>query len=310
MRYLLIAESDIGVRCSEHLSTELKRYDIRAEIKNVNIKDFKSSDFKDWLPEIIVHIGPFYTRPNYRRWRKFGVSTCLLLIGNEKLKINSIKRIFDLVLATTPLDYEFLKETVESDYVGSPISDLVRKHEFDLEQSISQQSVGIIGARDQNISTSRWTLLKKIISSFPSVEFKITTSIPNADRLKAFTNVQLECRSHYDLIKNVNAAFTLDTISSLECIFLNCPQIHISDKKWTFGERPAFLINKLAGQEVIKSTSNRIEIETELKRTLQDHEYCATMLAGYQGIMEKIGLEPTFRKAGQLLAEWTEEKST
>ncbi|WP_436517504.1 hypothetical protein [Ekhidna sp. To15] len=327
MNYLIITSSPESKDCAEILTEEIRRFDIRAEIYcNSNSETTKVSEdglefeiaYSPIKPtfiqaikfDLLVVIGESFDRNLIRRIKNQGGKTCYFLqTANYNTGIRSHRRAlksFDKAFVDLPI-YDSVPK---SEIIGHYLNDTIRKYEFSQTDS-EGLVIGIVIGEHRNLN--RLIYFVKIFSKrIKSCQWNIHSSLANEVIRSKLDSLNVNLNSNkLDTLKNSNAVIVDSEIDSIAAAFMNCPQISISGKHGLLGftktEKP--LVNEILGQNVVKNFKpNQFDlIQEELNLLLNNHEYCASMLASYQDFKNKIGTQPVVRTAAQTLVNWMEE---
>ena len=311
MNYKIIAQEGLGAVCARYLSEEIRRFDVRADIEI----DSDKSAIQPAGTILIIGTSSFI-----RSWSKRARNAKWLfafwLPGSNEGKplparnVNPQLRFF-LTLPNV-VSSSTLKR-IKADYVGNPLVDILRKHEYDSDFN-EQEDVHVVALllnANRNKVPFYLNSIRSVAKSLPQIVFVVKcddTQKVKSD-LANISNVRVVHDSKYELLKRANAAIVTDPITTLEVALANCPQLMIAPQanwRWFFESKIPPIVNDIGERSIVKKLSTADAIEKELMKILQEHQYSASILAGYQLVREKIGMEPCFRKTAQLIIETIE----
>lgn len=304
MKYLLIADENLAKQIAPYIIREIERHDVRAEIKletsiNLRVKTY------DKFPDIVLQVGAIRRKKNYKHFKKSGSKLCYLSLERNNDRSGSIRN-FDLILNTLPVLIDKRPRFSSHEYVGHPMIDLVRLHEFtDYALDPYKQNVVIIAGSSSRKSLR--SLLRSLSASNNDINF-----IVSSKEEKTNERINVDSRFKYvkglelELLKDCNACIVFDDRSSILASFLNSPQVIVKPNSSFFKKSDNPLLNELLSRNLMtpKKPSN---VLNEVSRLLNDHEYSASILNSYQELREVIGAEPCFRKIGRVLADFIED---
>lgn len=304
MKYLLIADENLAKQIATYITREIERHDVRAEIKLETSINLKKKAY-DWFPDTVLQIGTIRSKKNYKHFKKGGSKLCYLSLERNNGRSGSIRN-FDLILNTLPDKIDEHPRFSPHEYVGHPMIDLVRLHEFtDYVLDPYKQNVVIIAGSSSRKSLR--SLLRSLSTSNSDINFIVSS---NDEKPNSGINVDSRFRFvkdlEFELLKDCNACIVFDDRSSLLASFLNSPQVIVKSGCSFFKKSDSPLLNELLGRDLMTPMKSS-NVMNEVSRLVNDHEYSAFILNSYQELREVIGTEPCFRKIGSVLIDFFED---
>ncbi len=261
--------------------------------------------------------------------KKKGIKTCYYISPKiwawKGHRIHRIKRDIDKMFVILPFEVDYYKKKkFEVDYVGNPLIDAIKDHEFDHSFQVKEEVAHIAvlpGSRKQEISASV-EVIRQVAKQAPDYQFLIA-GVDNVDNdlyapYRRIPNADVIFDKTYEILKKANAAIVTSGTATLETALLNCPQVVVYRAnpvsifivrllvkiKWVS------LVNLIAQKEVVKEliqeNYNAKAVLEELNLMLNDHQYCAGIMGDYQELRDKIGAEAASKKAAGMLVNWLE----
>ena len=304
MKYLLIADESLAKQIAPYIIREIERHDVRAEILLETSRNLKDKTY-DKFPDIVLQVGTIRRKKNYKHLKKGGSKLCYLSLERNSGRSASIRN-FDLILNTLPEQIDERPRFSSHEYVGHPMIDLVRLHEFtDYALDPYKQNIVII------VGGSSGKSLRSLLRSLSSTNNNINFIVSSKEE-KPNTGVNVDSRFKYvkglefELLKDCNACIVFDDRSSLLASFLNSPQVIVKPNSSFFKKSDSPLLNELLGRDLVTPIKPS-NVMNEVSRLINDHEYSASILNSYQELREVIGTEPCFRKIGRVLIDFVED---
>ena len=327
MKYCIVTTCEESADYARLLVTEISRFDIRAEIfinsgnsmvergDKVNFdsrfRGIKSNHFKANKYDLLAVIGDRFDSKLVASAKSTGVKTSFFQITPDhssglKTHASAIKK-FDKVFTDFPMDHHSTSEAI-----GHYLNDLIRKYDFDNHET-DQLKVGLL------IGNKKIPEIIKLTESLTPVVgdcewlIGLDSSMDQSgkSRLESVRNGRV-LDQKLDVLKQSNAVIVDSEKDAVGAAFLNCPQIRIANKRsfFSFSTVRRTLINYVLSKELIKQIPlNQVnEIARALNLVLNDHEYCASIMTGYQAFKEKVGTQPVARNAAQKIIDWLEEE--
>jgi lipid-A-disaccharide synthase len=282
-------------------------------------------------PDVVVLVDfPGFNLRMANFARNHGIRTCYYIAPKiwawNKKRIKKIKSGVDKMLVIFPFEVNFFQSLdYPVEYVGNPLTDAVRTYPFE-EVDLKGTSIAVLpGSRLQEVKAAL-PVIVRMARLRPGYTFRVAgvDNLPTGiyAALKELPNVELVFDKTYDLLKSANAAMVTSGTATLEACLINAPQVvcyRTSALTYAIGKRlikvPFIsLVNLIANKPVVKELIQHDftaeKVLEELDKILHDHQYCATMLADYQAIKEKLGFEPASRRAARSLVDWLMPPST
>ena len=281
----------------ENLSERLLNCEI-ITISNGSFREYKSK-LKQLNPSLILffsHERKFVKYTQQRQIRSLLIPLSFLLF-NRSLKTNG-----------SSIGYEKLDSNA---FLGSPIIESISDYKFTNFDGGKEFSIAVVGITKDSISLIRSLALRN-----KSYSFLISKCGYDFGNYQS-ENVIFSEENRFDLLKNCNMALTFSEETSLEACLLNCPQVHIEKQsvlrffKDKFNKKPnKLLINQISRIEMVRSfVGMKIDSDSltgEIKKILDDPQYCAEILAGYQIVKEKIANKKPSREIARIINETLE----
>lgn len=286
MKYLIYTRDELDARISIHLSSEISRYDIRADIVAFNdrshtIKALKNGDF-----DLLIEIGAKAENAFNKQAKNNGIKRCFLYQSIKSHKQHYSATI-DLILGDIPDNSPSIK------YLGNTLFDAIKPFRNSDTADETQTLVAFVtGYGTSNSVNRQFNGLNNERKDIKLVKANLAHDFENA----------------IQLIQKSNAAIVSSNISELIALQLNCPSVRVNHhgifKKDNFS-----LINHLAGKESISvfGQSQKGMIKDSLIRILHDPNHCAGLLQDYQEVKNLLGTEPATRKIARYIIDWLEE---
>lgn len=326
MNYLIIVNSEEAIAYAEPVLEAIQRHDVRASfykpIGKTLAEHSEHSDFstafktpsKEELKrrelDMVIFVGESFDRKLARRIKELDILNCFLLITASPDKgqkaFSQASQIFDQIFTDVPI----YPECENSEQVGLYMSDVFRRSTFENEDELL--TIGMLIDDKKNLknfidfsksyskkhSECRWIVGGKAYTGDGNEYFKRQNIIVQEDT--------------FQLLKQANAVIVDNQRKSMEAALLNCPQVTVAGKAGFLVSTKQWLpvINQVTKQNLIKNilSTKKDLIEDELDLILNNHEYCAEVLSGYQLFKDRVGMQPVARNIAQKITEWLEEK--
>lgn len=289
MRYLLYIESGIAKEVAEPLSAELTRFDVRAEISTQSSSKVARKLIRSDAFDIVIAIGS--SLPKSLLSRKSGACFIWLSSLGSKLKVSSNVERLDLFFPDVSYDTSAV-------FYGSPILDVVRRKRSDVssieDRGSSHLQLGVIHtAKRRNLAENVAKALERQDKSLRVETAQLDTNLEQS----------ISC------LLNSNAAIVTDNPGEVIAIELNCPVIRVNPKTLFFQKDSTSMINRILKKEAIKvfAPMEFGAVWRELQKVLNDHNYCAGIMADYQLVKELLGIQPAIRNIARAIVERFEE---
>ena len=275
----------IGNRLAEILS----RLDVRSSI--VIEENFNSvyQALQQDVPDVLIVIGANFNRKFLKAKKiKSTLLTCFieqngtLSQSGKEQKIEGI----DLVYRDLPM---MADERVQ-EYVGNPLMDYIKAVKTPAEVGTTNVQLTIIYNRRQKNFIHQ--LSRRLHNAFTDMKIHVVT-----------TDSELE--KSIQKIGDSSVVVAFDNQSELLSLELNCPTIRINSRR-IFRKRNEFsLLNFLAKENVIQvfQTNQVDQVQNEITRVIQDHNYCAGIMGDFQVLKSRIGNQPTLRLIAHAVIE-------
>ena len=290
MKYLVANEGQLTARLSALLIPELERYDIRAEIISTDTRGSQLRKLlKQIAPDLFIVFGTSRSLNKLRLADRLGLKSCFfyqsILEKNKRKSIanSSIKISPDLPNTTISTKHSFL------------LSDLIKSESLTQISESSKHKIAILFSSEDQIKGAE-KLKEKLKKSLSNIEFE-----PFNIASSALSGV-------FD----ASAAIALDQLANAVSVYCNVPVINAYKKSLiNFPNNQVSIVNTLSKSEVVKniSQSKIKEIQTELNRILNDHQYSAGILDKFQSLKSEIGMQPFAREVAQEIVDWLDENN-
>lgn len=329
MKYCIVTTCKESVDYAKLLATEILRFDIRAQLfansgnSVIELGDelnfdsgyrrIKSSHFSIKTYDLFIVIGDRFDTKLLAKAKSAGIKTSYFQITfdhssghkNYTLALKKFDRVF--------IDLPIYSDHPKSETMGHYLNDLIRKYDF-ADHETDQLKVGFLIGNKSRIPHFI-KLIKKLSPTVSGCEWLIgldssMDQIANTG-IESISNARVVGQK-FDVLKYANVVIVDSEKDAISASFLNCPQVFMANKKglFSFSKSKRSLINCVLNKDLIKNfPSNQYDsIAAELNLVLNDHEYCASMMAGYQEFKEKVGTQPVARNAAQKIIDWLEEE--
>lgn len=329
MKYLILSDDIDLYEFELILIKEIRRFDIRAQVfvirdgeivKQVdetinpnsrNSLTGKSSIIKNHQFDLIVNIGQDFNRKLNICANSLGTKSCYYKISKEYIKSDSLIRLAQNPLNKIFADLPIYNQNQQISCIGHFTTDLIRTHDFNIPDS-DELTLGILLGNSKNVKPCM-SLMSKVSERINDCKWLINSEFLSdkiKTQLKSTSTVEV-VDSKLDLLKAANAVVLDSEQDAIVAALMNCPQVSIAGEKGFFGfsSTKSPLINNTLDNKLVKNFSpNHYEkLSDELLRIVNDHEYCATMMSGYQLFKDKIGSESVARNLARTMIEWLEE---
>lgn len=325
MKYLVNIACENATKYTSLLIDEIQRFDVRAEVYinragqvvayvenqvlSSSQKPVKSSHFKSNDYDLLIVVGEHFNnvwKPSTTK----NIRSCFFQITSNYEKgtdvyVKAINQ-FDKVFVDQPI----YPSNVRSEHIGHYLNDIIRKYEFNGDRS-DRLTIAVLINQKRNINRIH-RLVEAVTEQQTNCQWIVSSDGLNEKDLFSLTqldNCRFE-RMKLDQLKISNATIVDSQIDSITAALLNCPQVSVVTSQNIIGiskiQTP--LVNRIIGEDLIKSVlpAKHELIITELFKIINDHEYCATLLEGYQRFKESVGAQPVTRNAARKIIEWLE----
>lgn len=256
--------------------------------------------------------------------KNLGIKTCYYISPKiwawKKGRIKTIRKVVDKMLVILPFEVEFYKKlNFEVEYVGNPLMDSVRTHDFNLFEEEGTKVAILPGSRAQELKSATPIILE-MAKLRPEYKFLLAGVDNLPERLykvfRAHNNIEIHFNRTYDILKSCNAAMVTSGTATLQACLLTAPQAVVYGTSWlTYRVGKLVvnidyisLVNLIAGKEVVRELIqkdfNAVTVLEEIDCILEDPEYCGRMMVEYQEVKEKIGFEPASKRAADAIVGW------
>lgn len=230
-------------------------------------------------------------------------------------RVKKIKAYIDEMYTIFPFETSFYeKYGYKVNYVGNPVSDLIRKElekEVNFDKFCSDNDlekkpiIALLSGSRKNEITSILPILEDLPEQFTEYQFVIAGAPGNSPEFYKSvmkTNLKVIFNQTYDLIRNSRAAVVASGTATLETALLSTPQVvgYKMGMGWfleifrnqILKTKYFSLVNLVAEKEVVKELfQSQLTIEhisLELNRILSDNNERKLMLENYTKISEKL----------------------
>jgi lipid-A-disaccharide synthase len=247
-------------------------------------------------------------------------------------RIKGIKKYIDQMLCILPFEVDFYqKHAYPVEYVGNPTVDAIAHHDYyheNIQHFITANQLSdkpiialLAGSRKQEIKDNLPAMLEAA-STFKDYQ-SVIAGAPGID--PAFYNqflfqhpTSIVLGQTYRLLQHAEAALVTSGTATLETALLETPQAvcykvpvpKLSSWAWEhlFQVKYISLVNLIAGRTVVQELFgihfSVPQIRQELQLLLHDSAYRATMQAGYQEVITKLGGIGASHKAAEAIIRY------
>ena len=258
----------------------------------------------------------YYISPKIWAWKQY--------------RIKDFRRYVDRMFCILPFEVDFFNKLNYSvDYVGNPSVDSVayykeeqsaRPDTFRQEEQLDERPILALlaGSRRQEIKDNLPTMLK-VAADFPTHQ-PIIAGAPGIkpeyyQHYIGITNVKIVFGKTYPLLQHSDVALVTSGTATLETSLFRVPQVvcyYVPAGKLSrfifrhfFHTKYISLVNLIADREVVQelfgARFSYEQIRDELGKILQDKTYRSTMLAGYDEIIQRLGLPGASQRTATLI---------
>ncbi|MEQ9403107.1 MAG: hypothetical protein RIM99_05935 [Cyclobacteriaceae bacterium] len=334
MKYYILASSLISDESTSKLLRQLRRVDVRAEFKGfgdfhmkLECSDIPEVDLftlkkakrtiKEFVPDLIILTGSSLKEINLASFaKKLGIKTCYYSLPDSpgKVSIRRISQVMDKVLVTRPDEEKLYNSTsARAEFVGNPLIDSIKDHEFDetLILNLNRVNIAVLPAPNDKQFRRELKLIRRIAARVPEYQFHIVLELNDLNPMVP-ENVKLYVGKKYDMLKQCNAAIAFSGIGSLESALMNCPHVLFRKKNGWWNQKRKLIspVNRVMNKVIVSELSEPGEILSELNLILKDENRCAGIMADYQEMKERIGMERASYNAARIITEWLESGSS
>ncbi len=228
-----------------------------------------------------------------------------------------LKRTVDKMFVILPFEKEFFRRfDWDVDYVGNPVLDAVRQHDFRSETGSKIDIALLPGSRKQELKFML-PLMKQLALAHPEWKFGLAT-VPNIgqdmyDDILRLDNVTAFDGHTYDLLQMSRAAVVTSGTATLETALIKVPQVVVyraNAISYAIGKRLVkvpyiSLVNLIADKplvkELIQGEMNLTNLEEEVNRLMQDDPYRREMIEGYDKIYHILDVGEASGNAAELI---------
>ena len=231
----------------------------------------------------------------------------------------------DRLFVILPFEKEFFKKfDWEAEYVGNPVLDAVKTHITDSKSGSKFEGkddfIALLpGSRKQELKRII-PIMAKVVKRFPTDSFAVA-AVNNLDpsfyeEVSALENVRLVFEDTYNLLQHSRAAIVTSGTATLETALFKVPQVVVYKANalsyWAamrlIKVKFVSLVNLIAGREVVKeliqADATVEKITAELARILNDKDYRANMLTGYDEIIKTLDTGSASENAAGLMLSY------
>ncbi|MCM1034902.1 MAG: lipid-A-disaccharide synthase [Paludibacter sp.] len=240
-------------------------------------------------------------------------------------RVHKIARYADRILGIFPFEPSFYQQYgYQAEYVGNPTMDSVRQyltHTAANNPATDRPIIAILpGSRQHEISQCLPRMLEAarrikgydiVVSGAPGIDPQFYKNYLQ-DETIVFGQT-------YQLLTQAKAAVVNSGTATLETALLRCPQVAVYHivcgrlvgliKDFLFKIPHFTLVNIIAQKEVIRELLAYLftvdNVETELRRLLDDSEYRTQMLSNYEEIRCTLGDTPAADNAARIIIQAT-----
>jgi lipid-A-disaccharide synthase len=241
-----------------------------------------------------------------------------------------LKACIDRMLVILPFEKDFFKKfDWEVDYVGNPVLDAVKKHvpERDFLQrnnlAPDRPIVALLpGSRKQEVKLII-PVMAEVVKKFPEIQFAVAAvdNLPQTyyQPLRVMSNVKFVTGATYDLLSHSRAAIVTSGTATLETALFKVPQVVVyktSSVSYVIAKNlirvPYISLVNLVGnreivKELIQSRAGVSEISEEVERLLNNQNYRASLLTGYDEIIKLLDIGSASDNAADLMLRYLKE---
>jgi lipid-A-disaccharide synthase len=245
-------------------------------------------------------------------------------------RAKKIKKIVDRMFVILPFEKDFYKKfDFHVDYVGNPLVDsfynFTPSKDFLVKHNLTNKKIIAVlpGSRSQEVENMLQVMLN-IIPLFHEFQF-VVAGVDNLEKklyspVEAHSNAQVIFNETYDLLSHAKAAMVTSGTATLETALFEVPQVAVYKTsgfsyfiaRLLIQVKYISLVNLIAGkkivEELIQKDFNDQNLKTELRKILEDREYCSAIVKSYQEIKELLGKEKASPKLARLINEYLKEK--
>jgi len=234
-----------------------------------------------------------------------------------------LKAIVDQMLCILPFEKAFFKKfDWDVTYVGNPVMDAVRAFKpaesFRHRHGLGSQQVVALLPGSRRIELKRMLpLMAEVVRRFPQHLFVVAAirELPESlyGPLMALPNVRFVYDETYELLLQARAAIVTSGTATLETGLFRVPQVVVykaTALEYAIGSRIIkvdyiSLVNLIAEAPVVRELlQNEASVEnvtSELQQLLQEGEYRARMLDGYQRVWDRLDIGSASENAAQAI---------
>ncbi|MDP4281847.1 MAG: lipid-A-disaccharide synthase [Bacteroidota bacterium] len=245
-------------------------------------------------------------------------------------RIKSVKKNVDRMFVILPFEKEFYeKYSFHVDFVGHPLLDCIKPMVENLEDRqtfLSENHLDdkpmialLPGSRKQEIKAMLNTMLK-MVPRFPGYQFVIAAA-PSVDpefysSMVQSLPVRFVFRKTYPLLKHSEAALVTSGTATLETALMKVPQVVcykgnvfsylIARKliKVNFISLVNLIMNKQIVKELIQKDFNEKNLESELRKLVENNQNRNRMLSDYEMLVDKLGRQGASEKAARKIIQY------
>jgi len=232
-------------------------------------------------------------------------------------RARKLKRTVDRMFVILPFEKEFFhRVSWDVDYVGNPVLDAVKAHEF-IQEPCEQFDVALLpGSRKQELKYML-PVMKELASRHPEWQFGLAT-VDNIEPeiysdICALPNVSPFDGHTYDLLRSSTAAVVTSGTATLETALIGTPQVVIyraNSISYAIGKRLVkvphiSLVNLIADKpvvcELIQDEMNFSNLNDEVKRLMTDEKYREGKVEEYDRVYKILDVGEASKNAAELM---------
>ncbi|SNT14485.1 hypothetical protein SAMN05421640_2498 [Ekhidna lutea] len=287
MKYIVFAENVVCQKLADILINELKRFDVRSEIKIADGYREALAYLKDGVkPDLLLIVGTNKSSGLSKTAKKYGIRCCYFyqsLLDSYERKIIADKIYYD----------------VPSDSVKhvNLLSDFVKSTHVINDSDTNNASLITICYCFKSDEKRANKLLKALSKQLVDVKFRLVN--PSEDLEKSIIAIQKS-----------NMTLSMDQLSNILSVFTNSPTVNVfHNSLFSKSNNTHSIINRILNKEVVSNYSlkDTPSIAGEVLLILKDHQQSASMLGNYQDFKSLLGTQHFARESARDIIEWLEE---
>ena len=238
-------------------------------------------------------------------------------------RVHKIKKVVDEMYVILPFEKDFYKKfNIDVDYVGHPLIDEIKKHNFSASDSFREKHglddrpilAMLPGSRKQEVS-KKLPIMLKAVEELKSHQIVIAGA-PNLTKefyAEFNKDTQIIHNETYELLTNSNVAVVTSGTATLETALFKVPQvvcykgssISYAIAKRLIKVKYISLVNLIMDKEVVKELIQNEctpkNIEEEVDRLVSDTVYRESVLKSYDNLEKILGGGGASKKVAQSL---------